>query len=185
VREFDLIIVGSGAGALAAAATAKAAGLHPLLVEKTDLIGGSTALSGGIMWLPNNPLMDRDGVTDSRDNSITYLANFTRDDDLISTPQRRAAFVDAIEPMITAMEAQGMRYLRCPGYCDYYDHLPGGHADGRSIQAELFDLNELGTWKERFRRSPVGMPLRKYHMRFQRILSKLEPGKAMLSNSNP
>lgn len=179
MNQFDLIIVGSGAGALVAAVTAKAAGLTPLLIEKTELIGGSTALSGGIMWLPNNPLMGREGVTDSRDASLTYLANFTRDDDLISTQQRRTAFVDAIEPMITAMEAQGMRYLRCPGYCDYYDHLPGGHADGRSIQAELFDLNELGTWKDRFRRSPVGMPLRTSEARNLMLMKRNLAGAVM------
>jgi 3-oxosteroid 1-dehydrogenase len=159
MTAYDLIIVGSGAGALVAVVTAKAAGLQPLLIEKTELIGGSTALSGGILWLPNNPLMAREGIADSRAESITYLANFTRDDDLDSTPARRAAFVDAIPEMITAMEAQGMKYRNCPGYCDYYDHLPGGNAFGRSIQAELFNLNELGAWKSRFRRSPGAMPL--------------------------
>ena len=159
MTAYDLIIVGSGAGALVAAVTAKAAGLQPLLIEKTELIGGSTALSGGILWLPNNPLMAREGIADSRAESITYLANFTRDDDLDSTPARRAAFVDAIPEMIAAMETQGMKYRNCPGYCDYYDHLPGGNAFGRSIQAELFNLNELGAWKSRFRRSPGAMPL--------------------------
>ena len=56
---FDFLVVGSGAGSLVAAVTAKAAGLRPLVIEKTELIGGSTALSGGILWLPNNPLMGR------------------------------------------------------------------------------------------------------------------------------
>ena len=160
MTAYDLIIVGSGAGALVAAVTAKAAGLQPLLIEKTELIGGSTALSGGILWLPNNPLMAREGIADSRAESITSLANFTRDEDLDSTPARRAAFVDAIPEMIAAMETQGMKYRNCPGYCDYYDHLPGGNAFGRSIQAELFNLNELGAWKSRFRRSPGAMPLK-------------------------
>lgn len=159
MTAYDLIIVGSGAGALVAAVKAKAAGLRPLLIEKTELIGGSTALSGGILWLPNNPLMAREGIADSRAESITYLQNFTRDDDLDSTPARRAAFVDAIPEMIAAMETQGMKYRNCHGYCDYYDHLPGGNAFGRSIQAELFNLNELGAWKSRFRRSPGAMPL--------------------------
>lgn len=159
MTAYDLIIVGSGAGALVAAVTAKAAGLQPLLIEKTELIGGSTALSGGILWLPNNPLMAREGIADSREESLNYLANFTRDDDLDSTPARRAAFVDAIPEMIAAMETQGMKYRNCPGYCDYYDHLPGGNASGRSIQAELFNLNELGAWKARFRRSAGAMPL--------------------------
>lgn len=176
---YDFLIVGSGAGALVAAVTAKTAGLRPLVVEKTDLVGGSTALSGGILWLPDNPLMAREHIADSREASLTYLANFTRDDDLIATPARREAFVDAIPDMIAAMEAQGMKYRRCPGYCDYYDDLPGGHVDGRSIQAELFDLNELGPWRDRFRRSPTGMPLRTSEARQLLLMKRTAPGALM------
>ena len=179
VSAYDLIIVGSGAGALVCAVTAKARGLRPLLIEKTELVGGSTALSGGILWLPNNPLMAREGVADSREESLAYLANFTRDDDLVSTPARRAAFVDAIPGMIHAMEEQGMKYLRCPGYCDYYDHLPGGNAAGRSIQAELFNLNDLGPWKARLRRSPAGMPLRTSEAQQLLLLKRTASGAAM------
>lgn len=180
MTKYDLIIVGSGAGALVAAINAKAHGLRPLVIEKTELVGGSTALSGGILWLPNNPLMARDGVVDSREESLTYLANFTRDDDLISTPARRAAFVDAIPDMITAMEEQGMQYRRCSGgYCDYYDQLPGGNSVGRSIQAELFNLNELGPWKARFRRSPMAMPLRTSEARSLLLMKRTASGAAM------
>jgi 3-oxosteroid 1-dehydrogenase len=178
--NFDFVIVGSGAGALVAAVAARCAGLRPLVVEKTPLVGGSTSLSGGILWLPNNPLLQRAAVPDSREAALTYLANFTRDDDLISTPARRAAFVDAIPPMIDAMEAQGMLYRHCPGYSDYYDHWPGGHAAGRSIQAELFNLNELGAWKQRFRRSSFAMPLRTSEAR-QLMLMKRTPGGALMA----
>ncbi|MBB6426867.1 FAD-binding protein [Sphingopyxis sp. JAI128] len=178
-KAYDFLIVGSGAGALVAAVTAKVAGLEPLVIEKTDLVGGSTALSGGILWLPNNPLMARESVTDTREASLTYLANFTSDTDLVSTPTRRAGFVDAIPAMIAAMEEQGMRYRRCPGYCDYYDDLPGGHAQGRSIQAELFDLNRLGSWKGRFRRSPTAMPLRTSEARRLLLMKRTAAGALM------
>lgn len=177
--QYDMIIIGSGAGALVAAVTAKAAGMTVLVAEKTDLVGGSSALSGGILWLPNNPLLAREGIADSREASLTYLANFTRDDDLVSTPARREAFVDAIPAMVQAMETQGMKYLRCPNYSDYYDHLPGGHARGRSVQAELFDLNELGSWKDRFRRSPVGMPLRTSEARALMLMKRTAGGAVM------
>ena len=176
---FDMVIVGSGAGGLVAAVHAKARGLRPLVIEKTPLVGGSTALSGGILWLPTNPIMAREGVHDSREEALTYLANFTRDDDLVSTPARRQAFVDAIPEMVGAMEAQGMKYRYCPGYCDYYDQLPGGHAFGRSIQAELFDLNELGAWKARFRRSPIGMPLRTSEARQLMLMKRTPKGTLM------
>ncbi|MBV9995763.1 MAG: FAD-binding protein [Caulobacteraceae bacterium] len=177
--QFDFVIVGSGAGALVAGVTAKAAGLRPLVVEKTELVGGSTALSGGILWMPNNPLMRQEGVADSREASLTYLANFTRDDDLVSTPARREAFVDTVPKMIEAMQALGMEYRRCPGYCDYYDHLPGGNAEGRSIQAELFDLTELGPWKARFRRSPNAMPVRTSEAQQLMLMARTAKGAAM------
>ena len=156
----DFVIVGSGAGGLVAAITAKLAGLRPLLLEKTPLIGGSSVMSGGVLWLPNNPLMKREGVVDSREDALRYMENFVEKDALYSTPARREIFVDNIEPMIKTMEAQGMKYLRCPGYCDYYDALPGGKAAGRSIQAELFDANRLGSWKSRLRTPYVPLPIR-------------------------
>ena len=131
-QVFDLVIVGSGIGGLTAAITAKLEGLRPLLLEKTPLIGGSSALSGGVLWLPNNPLMAREGVEDSREAGLRYLNNFVGPDDRYSTPARREAFLDNIAPMIALLEAQGMKYRRCRGYSDYYDLLPGGHAAARS-----------------------------------------------------
>src|ERR1700759_4820024 len=107
---FDLIFVGSGVGGLASAITAKLAGLRPLLLEKTPLIGGSSVMSGGILWMPNNPLMAREGIADSRAEAIRYMENFVEQDALYSTPARREAFLDNIAPMMTAMEAQGMKY---------------------------------------------------------------------------
>jgi 3-oxosteroid 1-dehydrogenase len=133
---WDFVVIGSGIGALTGAIAARLAGLKPLIVEKTSLIGGSSALSGGILWLPNNPLMAREGVADSKEESLTYLANFTKDDDLVSTTARRAAFVDNVAPMIEAMERQGMKYRRCRGYSDYYDTWPGGKAAGRTVQRQ-------------------------------------------------
>lgn len=158
--SFDTVIVGSGAGGLVAAITAKLSGLRPLLLEKTPLIGGSTVMSGGLLWLPNNPLMRRERVVDSREDALRYMENFVEKDAPYSTPARREAFVDNIEPMIRTMEDQGMKYLRCPGYCDYYNSLPGGNAAGRSVQAGLFNVNRLGSWKSRLRTPYVPLPVR-------------------------
>ncbi|MEW9856700.1 FAD-dependent oxidoreductase [Novosphingobium rhizovicinum] len=157
---FDVVIAGSGAGGLAAAIAAKVAGLRPLLIEKTPLLGGSSVLSGGILWLPNNPLLAREGVTDSREASLQYMANFVEDGDPSSTPARREAFLDGVGPFVALMEAQGMQYERCAGYADYYEHLPGGHAASRSLQAALFDANRLGDWKARLRPPTIPLPVR-------------------------
>jgi 3-oxosteroid 1-dehydrogenase len=159
-QVFDLVIVGSGVGGLTAAITAKLKGLNPLLLEKTPLIGGSSAWSGGVLWLPNNPLMQREGIVDSREASLRYIANFVGPDDRCSPPKRREAFVDHIALMIAMLEAQGMLYRRCAGYSDYYDLLPGGNAAGRALEAELFDANRLGAWKAKFRGPSVALPIR-------------------------
>jgi len=159
-KTFDVVIAGSGAGGLAAAITAKLFGMKPLLIEKTPLVGGSSVLSGGIMWLPNNPLLAREGVPDSREAALTYLDQFVEPGDPASTPGRRAAFVDGIEPFVAMMEGEGMRYERCPGYADYYDHLPGGHTASRSLQAALFNANRLGPWKAKLRTPSLPLPVR-------------------------
>ena len=62
---FDLVIVGSGGGGIVAALAAADAGLKPVIIEKQGVIGGSTAMSGGIIWIPDNPLMRAEGVRDS------------------------------------------------------------------------------------------------------------------------
>jgi 3-oxosteroid 1-dehydrogenase len=157
---YDIVIAGSGAGGLAAAVTAKLSGLRPLLVEKTPLLGGSSVLSGGILWMPTNPLLTREGIPDSREAALTYLSQFVEKDDPASTLARREAFVDSVAPFVTMMERQGMQYERCPGYADYYDHLPGGHAKSRSLQAALFNANRLGSWKAKLRAPSLPLPVR-------------------------
>jgi 3-oxosteroid 1-dehydrogenase len=158
--SYDFVIVGSGGGGLAAGITAKLLGLRPLIIEKTPLIGGSSILSGGVIWMPNNPLMKREGVKDSREDALTYMSHFVGPNELYSTPKRREAFVDHVDEFITTMEKQGMKYRRCPGYPDYYDHLPGGHVASRCLEAELFDWNRLGEWKSRTRPPSFPGPVR-------------------------
>ena len=72
-QHFDVVVVGSGGAGFATALGALDAGLSTVLVEGTDRWGGSTAMSGGGMWLPVNPLMARAGVGDSREEALAYL----------------------------------------------------------------------------------------------------------------
>lgn len=154
---YDFVIIGSGAGGLAAAVSARLAGMTALVVEKTSLIGGSTSLSGGNLWLPNNPLMARAGVADTREAGLRYMANFLEDSSPPTTVARQEAFADAISPMIALYEGAGMRYELSPGFSDNYDHLPGGHPAGRVVRAALYNTGRLGSWKTRLR--PPSMPL--------------------------
>ena len=72
-ETFDFVIVGSGGGSMCAALVAKMHGLTPLILEKTDLFGGTTAKSGGIMWIPNNRFLREAGIGDSTENAMLYL----------------------------------------------------------------------------------------------------------------
>ena len=89
--EFDLVVVGSGGGGMAAALTAHDVGLSCVIVEKAKLYGGTTGISGGGIWVPNNPTLRRAGHDDSRESIRTYL------DELIgerAEPKRLDAYVD-------------------------------------------------------------------------------------------
>ena len=76
--DVDFLIVGSGAGALTAGIRAHDLGLKTLIVEKSAFYGGTSAMSGGSLWIPNNHLMARAGVRDSEEEALTYLAAITK-----------------------------------------------------------------------------------------------------------
>lgn len=145
-QTFDLVIVGSGGGGLVAALAAVEAGLKPVLLEKQAVLGGSTGMSGGIIWMPNNPLMREEGVSDSFEQGMTYLQSAVGDPDQASSLARRKAFLTAGPEMISFIRAQGVELVRCEGYSDYYDNIPGGHARGRSIEGIPWDAKQLGDW---------------------------------------
>src|SRR5512139_3293623 len=77
-EEYDVVIVGSGGGGMAAALTAADAGLSAVIVEKGSKYGGSTAISGGGIWVPNNPTLRRKGHNDSRESIQAYLKHLTK-----------------------------------------------------------------------------------------------------------
>lgn len=158
-ETFDTVVVGSGAGSMCAALVAADAGLTTAILEKQPKIGGSTGFSGGVLWLPNNPLMHRDGVADSLKESRRYLDAAVTYDGPGTSPERREAFLKSGPEMITFLERQGMLFERPDGYCDYYDELPGGSVSGRAVHVPLFDINELGEWRDRLAVFP-GRPLR-------------------------
>ncbi|WP_375398833.1 FAD-dependent oxidoreductase [uncultured Sphingomonas sp.] len=150
----DFVIVGSGGGALAAALTAARAGMSVTVLEKNAKFGGSTAMSGGILWLPGNPVSRRTGDRDTIDAGRTYLDDLIGNTDKASTPARRESFLRAIDPMVTMLEEEGLRFYACKGYSDYYDERPGGHAAGRAIGARMISAKALGDDAERLQLLP-------------------------------
>jgi 3-oxosteroid 1-dehydrogenase len=145
----DLLIAGSGGGGMVAALATLDAGLEPLIVEKQALVGGSTGLSGGMVWLPNNPLMRRDGIPDSHDDGLAYLADVVGDIGAPSSPARREVFLTAGSEMLTFLLRKGIRLVRCPGWSDYYPNHKGGNAAGRGVEGIPFDAAELGNWSDK------------------------------------
>jgi len=159
-ESFDFIVVGSGAGSMAAALYVRSNGKRVLILEKTDLVGGTTARSGGIMWIPNNPFMARDGVEDSYDKANTYLESVIggQTDAPAATTARRHAFLTEGPNMVNFLLAQGVELERPSYWPDYYDERPGGSQAGRTVAAKHFNINELGAWKDRLRPSYVALP---------------------------
>ena len=142
----DFVIAGSGGGGMVAALTAADAGASALVLEKQELVGGSTAMSGGIVWVPNNPLMQADGVPDSYEDAMAHFEAVVGDVGPASSFERRHAFLTAGPEMVSFLQHCGVRFVRCPGYSDYYSNMKGGHDDGRGIEPIPFDGRALGEW---------------------------------------
>ena len=138
----DLLIVGSGAGAMATAIRAADRGGAPLLIEKTHLYGGSSAMSGGSLWIPNNHLMAAAGVSDSPDEALTYLKHLTRGE---VPEQKLARYVETAPVMLRYMhDRAGLHMQSMLTYTDYYPETPGGKPGGRSVEPHHFDARRLG-----------------------------------------
>lgn len=148
-KSVDLLIAGSGGGGMVAALAAVDAGIEPLVVEKQDLIGGSTGMSGGMVWLPDNPLMRAEGIPDSREDGLAYFDAVVGDIGEASSPARRETFLNAGYQMIDFLLRKGVRLVRCPGWSDYYPNHKGGNSAGRSVEGVPFDSAALGDWRDR------------------------------------
>ena len=159
---FDFVVVGSGGGSMCAGLVMRSAGKSVLILEKTDLIGGSTSRSGGVMWIPNNPFMKRDGVEDSFEKAATYLDGARRRCDQTRRARRASGATLTCAKrrrMIDFLLQQGIKLTRVKEWPDYYDERPGGSVPGRTVVAELFDVNELGAWKQKLRPSFIVAPV--------------------------
>ncbi|HET6964656.1 MAG TPA: FAD-dependent oxidoreductase [Acidimicrobiales bacterium] len=156
-----MLVVGSGAGALAGALLAATAGLRTVVIEKTELFGGTTAFSGGGLWMPLSGPNQRAGVADSREDVDRYL------DSTVGPEHRelRDAYLDAGPGIIEELERNRWIEFEWRPFPDYFCEAPGAQTEGRSIYALNFDASgheetvadlrpplppEKGGWKEPF-----------------------------------
>ena len=156
---FDFVVVGSGGGSMCSALVLRKAGKSVVVLEKTPLLGGTTARSGGVMWIPNNLFMKRDGVPDSFEQAATYLDAVVgnRNDAPGTSADRRRTYVAEGTEMVDFLVEQGIKLNRVTYWPDYYDEAPGGSQQGRTVVAELFNVNELGPWKDKLRPNFISM----------------------------
>ncbi|BCY13368.1 3-oxosteroid 1-dehydrogenase [Actinoplanes sp. L3-i22] len=158
-EQFDLVVVGSGGAGLVAALTAAHHGLRAIVLEKAETYGGSTARSGGGLWLPGNEVLRRDGVRDTAEDARAYLAHVAGPD---VAPARQHAFLTAAPEMLAFVRAHTpLDFAWVPGYPDYYPEAPGGRALGRSIEPRPLDARlageDLATLAAPYRAAPDGV----------------------------
>ena len=158
--DFDLIVLGSGAAGLAAALYAGVAGKRVLLAEKSEWLGGTTAMSGGCIWAPGNHLMAAAGQADSRAEALAYLH-------AVAPPgwaEREAplweAFVDTAPAMLRFFERHSPLRFVLGREPDPYMEAPGAKAWGRNVSPRPFRMARLGAWAAKIRPSPMPYLLR-------------------------
>jgi 3-oxosteroid 1-dehydrogenase len=146
--RFDVVVLGTGAAGLVAALAAAEQGASVGLFEKTDRVGGTTAISGGACWVPCNAQMAASGIADSRDDALRYLASLSFGH---IRPGFAEAFIDEGPRVFRWLEsAFALRMKIVSGYPDYHPERPGGKpGGGRTLEPELFSFRQLAGWADR------------------------------------
>lgn len=160
-ESFDWVVVGSGGGSMASGLLMSKAGKSVVILEKSEFAGGTTAKSGGVIWMPNNPFMDPG--EDSHEKAIAYLDAVVGDDSDTpgTSPEKRRAYVVEGSRMIAFLVKEGVALERCSKFWpDYYDELPGGCKSSRTVSAKPFDKKELGEWAPKLRQGFLEVPVR-------------------------
>jgi succinate dehydrogenase/fumarate reductase flavoprotein subunit len=139
--ECDLLVVGSGAAGLSCAITAKKRGLNVVVIEKEPVFGGTTALSGGVLWVPLNTHGRQQNPQDTLDAVRTYMMQETG---AYYDEAAVAAFMDQGPKMVDFFERETAMKFIPTLYPDYHPNVPGGAAIGRSILAQPYDIRGLG-----------------------------------------
>ena len=153
--EVDVIVVGSGSAGLAAALTAAAGGARVLVLEKSRLIGGTSAMSGAGTWVPANHHMLAAGLDDSPEQALTYLRATApagwqeQEDDLWQ------AFASEAPAMLAFLEAHTPLRFELVHHPDLYVEAPGGKFSGRMVSPRPLSRNLVGRWRHRIRGSTL------------------------------
>lgn len=158
-EEVDVVVLGTGGAAFTSAILAADQGAKVLMLEKTHQIGGTTAFSGGVPWIPMNRYMKEAGIEDSREDAVNFIKRLTQGKE--PNPALIDVFVDNGHAMIDYLHEHTPVRFSVPGiYSEYYAHLPEAlHTSTRSLDPDPFDLNTIGEWGSLVRQNPLFPPL--------------------------
>jgi succinate dehydrogenase/fumarate reductase flavoprotein subunit len=151
--EFDVVVLGTGAAGLTAAISAYEGGARVGLFEKAETVGGTSAWSGGQLWIPNNPHQLALGKPDSREDALTYLMALSHG---MIDPVLAATYVDTGPEMIDFLAKRTpVHFYSVPDFPDYHPEFPGGKPQGgRTLECPPFPYGELGVWRDKVGVSP-------------------------------
>jgi 3-oxosteroid 1-dehydrogenase len=170
----DLLVIGSGTG-MAAALAAAERGLSVLIVEKSSYVGGSTARSGGALWLPASPILDENHAGDTRERASTYLKSVVAG---TAPPQRSAEFLAHVDETVQMLRrTTPLRFMWARDYSDYHTEQPGGTAAGRTCECKPFNTSVLGQYRSRLRpgvmKASIPMPTTGADYRWMNLMARV------------
>jgi succinate dehydrogenase/fumarate reductase flavoprotein subunit len=151
-KVVDVVVVGTGGGAMTAATVAADDGAEVVVVEKDRVVGGTTGVSGGVMWIPMNHHMAEAGLGDSRDEALRYIRRLA--DGREPDPSLVELFVDTAPEMLAYLNAKTpLRTQMVEGFPDYYagfDIFGAKPAGGRAVEPQPFPVRDaLPEWTDR------------------------------------
>jgi 3-oxosteroid 1-dehydrogenase len=177
-EEYDVVVVGSGAAGMTAALTVQRHGLRAVVVEKAEHFGGSTARSGGGVWIPNNDVLRDDGVDDTPEAARTYLHSIVGD---VVAPEKIDTYLQrGPEALRFLLDNSPLRMQWVPDYADYYPEVPGGRIGGRSIEPRPLNLKRLGAQRARlepdYGKSPLNVTVTQADFRWATLMMRTPRG---------
>ena len=149
----DVVVIGAGAAGLTAAISAKVQGASVTVIEKNGRLGGTAAISGGIIWVPNNHLMADKGIDDTPEAALAYFQSLDNGD--LNQELLETLVFESPKILKKLMDMDALAVSLMDGYPDYYVDRPGAKPNGgRAMDNDLFSFHELGGWSDKIYTSP-------------------------------
>jgi 3-oxosteroid 1-dehydrogenase len=170
----DLLVIGSGTG-MAAALAAAERGMKVLIVEKSAYVGGSSARSGGALWLPASQILEENDAGDTMARAGIYLESVVAG---TASPQRSAAFLAHVRETVEMLRrTTPLRFMWARDYSDYHPEHPGGTAAGRTCECKPFNTSVLGQYRSKLRpgvmKATIPMPTTGADYRWMNLMARV------------